>query len=441
MKIACTTLVLAAALLAASRESHAQGAGKKTSIYPIVITIQKGYEVQKDLAFKAALSAIAENSNYSYEKGHSAFHGAKPSQDPLEKAEEIYNQAFTKYDDLDLPGAVELAEKAMEKIELGAAYIEDLTLAVKILHLIGACHTLNGDLNAASDAFLRAYAINPGMKPDANTYPPDIIDVFDAVGQGASEAGTGGMSVKSSPDGASVYLDGIPMGVTPVTIDNILIGKHILRISKPGYQFFGSVLKIEKGKTKSLDAKLSEIAGVSRVLTEIDKLPGLIAGGMSSTLPSLNTIAKDLGVDQLLVILLSPGEGQIVSLNVLVYDRAKNDYIAQRSGDASSTSDQVLLPKALELSKATLVAAQTGGETGGKITDITPPVIGPTGGEEGKKGKKGIAKKWWFWVAIVGGLGLAAGGAYLGYAGATGQLGSSGPGGPGGSGDIIIEFY
>ncbi len=437
----CLLFITVMLILAAwGRTGAAQTGGKQTEIYPIVITIQSGYEVQKDLIHKAALSAIAENPNYSYQQGHKSFHGIKPSQDPLGAAEDLYNQAFARYDDLDLPGAVEMAEKAIEKIELGAAYVDDLTLAVKILHLIGSCHTLNGDLNAASDAFLRAYAINPAMKPDANIFPPDIIDVFDAVGQGASEVGTGTISVKSKPKEASVYLDGMPMGVTPVKIDNVLVGKHIIRLVKPGYQFFGSVLTVEKGKSKSLDAKLQEVPGVSRVISEIDKIPGLIPKGMNSTLPSLNTIAKDLGVEQLLVVLMSPGEGQIVSLNILVYDRLKDSYIAQRSGDASSMGDQVLLPKANELSKATLVAALAGGE-GGEVTDITPPVIGPGTGEEGKKKKdKGIAGKWWFWVALIAGAGAVAGGAYLGYAGATGQLGPSGPGGSGGSGDIIIEF-
>jgi tetratricopeptide (TPR) repeat protein len=418
----------------------AQSGGKQTEIYPIVITLQNGYEVQKDLVQKAALTAISENPNYSYQQGHKSFHGTKPSQDPLKTAEDLYNQAFSRYDDLDLPGAVEKAEEALEIIELGAAHVDDLTLAVKILHLIGSCHTLNGDLNAASDAFLRAYAINPTMKPDPNIFPPDIIDVFDAVGQGAGEVGTGSISVKSKPKEASVYLDGMPMGVTPVKIDNVLVGKHIIRLSKPGYQFFGSVLTVEKGKSKSLDTKLQEVPGVSRVVSEIENIPALIPKGMNSTLPSLNTIAKDLGVEQLLVVLMSPGEGQIVSLNILVYDRLKDSYIAQRSGDAASMGEQVLLPKAEELSKATLVAAMAGGE-GGEVTDITPPVVGPgTEGEGKKKKDRGIAGKWWFWVALIAGAGVVAGGAYLGYAGSTGQLGSGGPGGSGGSGDIIIEF-
>jgi tetratricopeptide (TPR) repeat protein len=431
--------VAPALLMLCAPESGAQG--QTTEIFPIVVSTQKGNEVQQELIHKAALSAIDANPQYSYQKGRMAIHGVKPSHlDLAMKAGGLYNEAFTKYDELDIPGAIETAEKALEKLELGAAYIEDLSMAVKILYLIGLCHTLNGNLNDASVAFLRAFTINPKSRPDEQLFPPDVIDVYDAVVEAAGQVGMGSMKVQSNPEGAYVYLDGMPMGVTPVTIDNIIIGKHIIRLSKSGYQFFGTVLTIEKDDTKKLDATLQKIPGASRIISEIEALPGLVPKGLNSTLPSMNTISKDLGVEQLLLVLMTPGEGEVVSLSLLIYDRLTNSYIAQRSGDSPSMSEEVLLPKAVELSKSALVAAQMK-EGAGEVTDITPPVVGPGTEEEGKKKKKkGIVSKWWFWVAIVAGAGVAAGGGYLGYAGATGKLGSSGPGGSGGSGDIILEF-
>jgi tetratricopeptide (TPR) repeat protein len=437
-------LAALALLVFVEKGARAQGGTKKTEIYPIVVSSQPGYEVQKEIIMKAALTAIAENPKFSYQQGDMTFHNINASSlKIIEEAEALYKEAIAKYDDLDMPGAIQKAEKAMEKLELGVAYVDDMTLAVKILHLIGVCHTLNGDLNASSEAFLRAYSINPNMKLDTNLYPPDVVDVFDAVSQDASQVGTGSISVKSSPKGASVYLDGMPMGVTPVTIDNIIVGKHMVKLSKPGYQYFGSVLNVQAGKVKTLDAKLAEITGVSRVIAETEKIPGLLAKGMDSTLPPMATISKDLGVEQLLVIILSPGEGQVVSLSYYVYDRLKNAYLAQRQGDSPSVNDQVLLPKAGDLAKSTLAAAlakETG--EGGTVTKIvTPPVIGPgTEPEKEKKKKKGIVHKWWFWAALIGGAAVVGGAAGLGYAGATGQLGGGGPGGSGGTGDVIIAF-
>ncbi|MFH1435578.1 MAG: PEGA domain-containing protein [Pseudomonadota bacterium] len=417
---------------------------KTTEIYPIVISTHTGLDLKKEVIYKAALNAIAENPQFSSKKGIEIIHGKKPSSEDLaKKADALFKEAFQLYEDLDIPGAIEKAEEALEKLELGAAYLDDLTLVVNILHLLGTCYTFNGDLNESSAAFLRAYLINPALKPDQNMYPPDICDVFEAVGAGAAQVGMGSISVSSEPKGASVYLDGMPMGVTPVTIDNIVIGKHFIRLSKLGYQYFGSVLTIKKDETRTLSATLQSIPGVSRILTEKDNIPSLFAKGVESTLPSMQIIAKDLGVEQLLVILMTPGEGGVASISIYVYERLSNSIIAQRQGESPSMSDDILLSQSVDLSKSALTAAimKEVGKPGTVTTIEPPPVVGPgTKPKETKEKKKSIAKKWWFWVVLIAGAGVVAGGAYLGYAGGTGQLGGDGPGGSGGTGDIIIEF-
>ena len=415
---------------------------KTTEIYPIVISSQTGLDLKKEVIYKAALNAISENPQFSSKKGIEVIHGTKQSgYDIIKRADTLFKEAFQLYEDLDIPGAIEKAKEALEKLELGAAHLDDLTLVVNILHLLGTCYTFNGDLNESSAAFLRAYLINPALKPDPNAYPPDICDVFDAVGADAAQVGMGSISVDSEPKGASVYLDGMPMGVTPVTIDNIVIGKHIIRLSKLGYQYFGSVLTIKKDETRTLSATLQSIPGVSRILTEKDNLPSVFAKGLESTLPSMQIIAKDLGVEQLMVILVTAGEGGVASLSMYVYERLSNSIIAQRQGECPSMSDDILLSKSVDLSKSTLAAAimKDVGQPDTITTIETTPVVGP-GTKPKEKKKTSVAKKWWFWVVLIAGAGVVAGGAYLGYAGGTGQLSGDGPGGSGGPGDIIIEF-
>ena len=419
-------------------------AAKTTEIYPIVISTQAGLDLKKEVVYKAALNAVAQTPQFSFKKGIEVIHGTKSSSyDLIKKADTLFKEAFLLYEDLDIPGAIEKAEQALEKLELGAASLEDLTLFVNILHLLGTCYTFNGDLNESSSSFLRAYLINPALKPDPTVYPPDICDVYEAVGADASQVGTGSISVDSEPKGASVYLDGMPMGVAPVTIDNIVIGKHIIRLSKLGYQYFGSVLTIKKDETRTLSATLQSIPGVSRILAEKNNLPSLFAKGIESTLASMQVIAKDLGVEQLMVIIVTPGDGGVASLSIYIYERLSNSIIAQRQGDSPSMNDDILLSKSVDLSKSALTAAIM--KEAGKPSTITtiepPPVVGPsTQPKKKKKKKKSIAKKWWFWVVLIAGAGVVAGGAYLGYAGGTGQLSGEGPGGSGGTGDIIIEF-
>jgi len=60
----------------------------------------------------------------------------------------------------------------------------------------------------------------------------------------------------SDPVGAEIYLDGVKIGVTPSTIENIQTGKHKLKISKPGFDPYGTEIVIRKGVTAAVDVKL-----------------------------------------------------------------------------------------------------------------------------------------------------------------------------------------
>ena len=47
---------------------------------------------------------------------------------------------------------------------------------------------------------------------------------------------TGSISVSSNPPGARVYLDGVYKGTTPLTIEDIFIARHLLKLVKDGYK-------------------------------------------------------------------------------------------------------------------------------------------------------------------------------------------------------------
>jgi len=61
-----------------------------------------------------------------------------------------------------------------------------------------------------------------------------------------------GFNVKSSPSGASVFLNGVFVGVTPIKLSNV--GKCVLELQKGGYKKWNYKLK---GEEKSLWARLS----------------------------------------------------------------------------------------------------------------------------------------------------------------------------------------
>ena len=366
--------------------------------------------------------------------------GVPPTaQDFMSQAESLFDQAKADYENLELDAALENLDLAMSKLEGGAAYLTDLSLAIDILYYMGVCHAFNGEDAASEEAFLRAYVLDTSRTPDPDVFPPDVIDMFNMATAAASSIGTGSLSVGSEPQAARVYLDGLYMGVTPVTIDNVVEGKHFVRLALPGHQYYGTVTTVSAGQVAQVNANLFPAYGASKVFTLAEGLPSLLVKGVDVAAPSLGGIADQLGVQQLLLMWITATEAGSVSINVLVYDKPSGKMLAQRQGD-SSAQDGALSMKGDELARAALVASvQAAAGGGGDVTIIGPPVEGG-GGEEPGGEKDSVARKWWFWVALVGGAAVIGGATTAGVCLGTDACGGGGPNGPGGSGDLIFEF-
>jgi len=85
---------------------------------------------------------------------------------------------------------------------------------------------------------------------------------------------TGSITISSNPSGAEIFLDGTYRGITPKIISDVPVGKHIIVLSKPGYETASSEITVSSGQTKSLSGHLPLnpiliIGGVSLLLLAI----------------------------------------------------------------------------------------------------------------------------------------------------------------------------
>ncbi len=68
----------------------------------------------------------------------------------------------------------------------------------------------------------------------------------------------GSIMVDGTPINADVALDGKPVGQVPLKLNNILIGKHTITISKSGYQPYTAIITVAEGKTATVNATLTK---------------------------------------------------------------------------------------------------------------------------------------------------------------------------------------
>jgi hypothetical protein len=75
---------------------------------------------------------------------------------------------------------------------------------------------------------------------------------------GKPAAATGSLTVESRPTGATVTLDGKPIGVTPLTVGDLAPGDYHVTLSLPGHQIFATTVRVAAGERARAAARLSE---------------------------------------------------------------------------------------------------------------------------------------------------------------------------------------
>jgi len=108
-----------------------------------------------------------------------------------------------------------------------------------------------GDVEEAKLALLDLMALNPTYELDTKRYSREFITLRVQVATGINAALRGGAAVKSRPSGARVFIDNEFKGYTPMTVPTLAVGKHLLRLERPGFQVAGQLLEVSPDDIES----------------------------------------------------------------------------------------------------------------------------------------------------------------------------------------------
>ena len=87
--------------------------------------------------------------------------------------------------------------------------------------------------------------------------PPVTAPLTPAITTSLQPPGNyGSISVSTSPQGASVYVDGEMKGVTPTTIPGLIAGNHTVLFVSPGYLDLNATITVSAGKTAEYSTSL-----------------------------------------------------------------------------------------------------------------------------------------------------------------------------------------
>lgn len=79
----------------------------------------------------------------------------------------------------------------------------------------------------------------------------------------------GTINVTSQPSGATVFMDGVEQGSTPLTVTGVALGTHDITVVKKGYYTYASQVTVNNAGTYPLHAVLAKVPGGSEPVQEV----------------------------------------------------------------------------------------------------------------------------------------------------------------------------
>jgi len=185
------------------------------------------------------------------------------------EAERLVQKGIDEYNDLEFENAIQLLERALN---LG---LPDKP-KVEAYKYLGFAYIVKERIPKAKEMFKQLLEIDPNhqLSPHAS---PKLSQVFNEVkSQFKPSVKTGSISVESTPEGASIYLDGELQDVkTPTTLKNVKLGEHTVKLFLEGYEDFEKSVTVQANQTAEVISTLTEIEK-SRAQVEPVKKAGAI---------------------------------------------------------------------------------------------------------------------------------------------------------------------
>jgi len=121
-----------------------------------------------------------------------------------------------------------------------------------INNVAAGTHTLRLTLSGYSDSET-SVTVNSGQRSV-------VSSVLTPGGSHPAPGAYGSIDVTSSPTGATVYLNNVNKGITPVTVSDLATGSYTVLLQLNGYQDWSTIATVSSGGVSSVSATLAPTA-------------------------------------------------------------------------------------------------------------------------------------------------------------------------------------
>ncbi len=308
----------------------------------------------------------------------------------VERARQLFTEAVRAYDNLELGDAITKLGRVIADLDAGWVALEDPAVLVDALLRLGAALVLDGRSRDADGPFARVHALAPDRQPDPEFFPEQVTSRFRQVVARLGRAGLGSLEVRATPSESLVYVDGAFRGRSPVTVQDLAPGTHLVRVRFPGYLDQAASATVRPARAEPVNLRLAAAPGAPG-------LPELVAGLSAADAGVVDRIGELLGLRVVVLLRFASGEGGSVEVEGLRYDLSSEAPPVRRR--ATVSADPEGIEGVVRLAVA-LVRERRGGRSGGtnRVRDPDDPtgpgllVVPPE--------EPGITSRWWFWTGV-----------------------------------------
>jgi hypothetical protein len=163
----------------------------------------------------------------------------------LKRSEQGYQESLAAFDKKDYEGAELKVRATLKEVQKApAAMRAGCRPLCDAMALYAALMFQRGDMEESKLALLDLLALSSTYELDAKRYSRELLGLRAQVSTSITSALRGSAVVKTRPAGARVYVDGEFQGYSPLTVQTLRVGKHLLRLERPGFRQYGQVLEV-----------------------------------------------------------------------------------------------------------------------------------------------------------------------------------------------------
>lgn len=403
------------------------------SVYVIAVPLEDGLDAVAQRAGSAARASLRTIPNVDWQHADRLFLGYDESAlTTLSRARERLDAGRAAYLNLDLPEAITQLEGAVADFDTAAAALEDPHDLGEALLLLGASLSFENRTRDAVRVFGRLHVQMPHVIPDPNVFPPDVITRYESARP--RDPANASILVESDPPGAIAYVDFLARGVTPITVEGLHAGDHIVRVTRAGAVPSVQPVNVRARRSAGSSSMLVDEADAGGLYDALQRVRDASIESLDADNP-IREVAALLGVERIGVLRATSGESpDQVGLELVVFDVASGRRLVRGAGTAPVAVDE-LEPAVNRLVSGALEAAVRA-RSDEPRRHVEEEEVAPILQQPTEEHSPSIAEDPIFWAVLGGALVLVGAGVGIGVA-----LSDQGPGlGSSPQGQVVFEF-